>query len=190
MWRAALMLMLTVVVAPMLALAAEDTKRAWQALRAGGHIALLRHAAAPGVGDPPGFGLDDCGTQRSLSAEGRAQERRIGEVLRRRGVEVEAVYSSEWCRCLQTAELIGGVPVTPLRLLNSFFGQGSAREERQTADLRAWLADQRPRGSLVLVTHQVNITALTGIFPMSGEAVVAKSLPGGEVKVVGRIPPP
>jgi phosphohistidine phosphatase SixA len=110
--------------------------------------------------------------------------------LRRRGVEVEGVYSSEWCRCLQTAELIGGVPPTPLPLLNSFFGQGSVREERQTAELRAWLADQRPRGSLVLVTHQVNITALTGIFPMSGEAVVAKSLPGGEVKVVGRIPPP
>ena len=97
---------------------------------------------------------------------------------------------SEWCRCLQTAELIGGAPVTPLPMLNSFFDQGSAREEGQTAELRAWLADQRPRGSLILVTHQVNITALTGIFPASGEAVVAKSLPGGEVKVVGRIPPP
>src|SRR5512134_1262540 len=108
MWRAASMLMLTVVLAPMLALAAEDTKRVWQALRAGGHIALLRHAAAPGVGDPPGFRLEDCGTQRNLSAEGRAQARRIGEALRRRGVEVDAVYSSEWCRCLQTAELIGG----------------------------------------------------------------------------------
>ena len=100
------------------------------------------------------------------------------------------VYASEWCRCRQTAELIGGVPVTPLPTLNSFFGQGSAREGRHTAELRAWLADQRPRGSLILVTHQVNITALTGIFPASGEGVVAKSLPGGEVKVVGRIPPP
>jgi hypothetical protein len=67
-----LMLTLTVVVAPMLARAAEDTERAWQALRAGGHIVLLRHAAAPGVGDPPGLRLDDCGTQRNLSAEGRA----------------------------------------------------------------------------------------------------------------------
>lgn len=187
--RAALMIMLTVVLAPMLGEAADDTERAWQALRVGSNIVLLRHAAAPGVGDPPGFRLGDCATERNLSAEGRTQARRIGEALRRRGVEVDAVYSSEWCRCLQTAELIGGVPVTPLPTLNSFFGQGSAQEERQTAELRAWLADQRPRGSLILVTHQVNITAVTGIFPASGEAVVAKSLPSGEVEVVGRIPP-
>jgi phosphohistidine phosphatase SixA len=170
--------------------AAGDTERAWQALRAGGHVALLRHAEAPGIGDPPGFRLDDCATQRTLSAEGRAQARRIGEAFRRMGAPVEAVYSSQWCRCLETAELLGLAPVTPLSVLNSFFMQDPGRRERQTAELRAWLNDRLPRGSLVLVTHQVNITALTGISPGSGEAVVVKSLTGGEVEVIGRIPPP
>jgi broad specificity phosphatase PhoE len=153
-------------------------------------VALLRHAEAPGAGDPPGFRLDDCATQRTLSAEGKAQARRIGEAFRRVGTPVEHVYSSQWCRCLETAQLLGLGPVSPLTVLNSFFTQDPDRRERQTAELRAWLDDRRPRGSLVLVTHQVNITALTGIFPASGEAVVVKLLSGGEVEVVGRIPPP
>ena len=106
------------------------------------------------------------------------------------GVNVEAVYSSQWCRCLETAALIGSVPVTPLPALNSFFGQGLTQQERQTTELRAWLADQRPRGSLVLFTHQVNITALTEISPASGEAVVVKSSSRSEVEVIGRIPAP
>ena len=156
----------------------------------GGNIVLLRHAAAPGVGDPPEFRLDDCATQRNLSAEGRAQARRIGEALRRRGVEVDAVYSSEWCRCLQTAELDrrrpGDASSDAELVLRSGLGAGGAANR----GVRAWLAGQRPRGSLILVTHQVNITALTGIVPASGEAVVGKSLPSGLVEVVGRIPPP
>jgi phosphohistidine phosphatase SixA len=170
--------------------AVGNAEHAWEGLRSGGHVALLRHAEAPGVGDPPGFRLDDCATQRTLSAEGRAQARRIGEAFQSMGAPVEDVYSSQWCRCLETAELLGLGPVTPLTVLNSFFMEGPDRRERQTAELRAWLNDRRPQGSLVLVTHQVNITALTGIFPASGEAVVVKPLSGGEIEVVGRIPPP
>jgi hypothetical protein len=75
-------------------------------------------------------------------------------------------------------------------VLNSFFMQDPALRERQTAELRAWLKDRRPRGALVLVTHQVNITALTGILPASGEAVVVEPLTSGEVRVIGRIAPP
>jgi phosphohistidine phosphatase SixA len=188
--RVVLAFVLMLALAPMPGSAGDETGRVWRALRAGGHAVLLRHAVAPGVGDPPEFRLEDCTTQRNLSAEGRAQARRIGETLRRRGVDVEAVYSSQWCRCLKTAALIGSAPVTPLPALNSFFGQRLTQQERQTTELRAWLADQRPRGSLVLVTHQVNITALTEISPSSGEAVVVKSSWPSEVDVIGRIPAP
>jgi hypothetical protein len=81
-------------------------------------------------------------------------------------------------------------PVTQLPALNSFFRQPDGQQERQMADLRAWLSQQRPRGNIVLVSHQVNITALTGVFPDSGEMVVAKALADSDVQIVGRIPPP
>ena len=77
---------------------------AWAALRAGGAVVVLRHAqTVPGIGDPPGFRLQDCSTQRNLSEEGRQQARRLGETLRRAGVKVDEVLSSRWCRCLDTA---------------------------------------------------------------------------------------
>ena len=95
--------------------AADESEAAWQALAAGGHIAVMRHATAPGVGDPEGFRLEDCSTQRTLSEKGRGEARRIGEAFRARGVDVDDVYSSRWCRCLETAELLGLGPVQPLR---------------------------------------------------------------------------
>jgi broad specificity phosphatase PhoE len=168
---------------------AQDAEAAWAALRQGGHVALVRHATAPGTGDPPGFRLDDCATQRNLSPAGRAQAKAIGVNLRWHGIRIDGVYSSQWCRCLETARLMGLGEVIALPVLNSFFAEPD-REPRQMAELRVWLAEQPQAGALVLVTHQVVITALTGIVPASGEIVVARPAQGGDLRLVGRIPAP
>ena len=158
---------------------------AWNALRAGGVVALMRHARAPGVGDPPNFMLDDCATQRNLSAAGRAQARRIGEAFRARGVHVDRVLSSAWCRSLETARLAFGRAevVAPL---NSFFGERKDEPDR-TRQVSAAIAAWRGPGVLALVTHQVNITALTREFPQEGEILVLQPGRGG-FQLVGRIP--
>jgi phosphohistidine phosphatase SixA len=148
---------------------AEDA--AWDAARHGRAAVLMRHAVASGGGDPPGFRLDDCSTQRQLSEAGRAQSRAIGALLRARGIVSARVLSSAWCRCLDTAERLGLGPVTIEPILNSFFAdRGTA--EAQTAALRGLLRDWSEPRPLVLVTHQVNITALTGVLPASGEALL------------------
>ncbi|UEM22553.1 histidine phosphatase family protein [Skermanella mucosa] len=165
--------------------ARADEQAAWAALEQGGHVALMRHAVTvPGVGDPPGFRLDDCATQRLLSDAGRDWARRLGADLRKRGAAAGRVLTSAWCRCVETAELMDLGPVEVFEPLNSFFGTGDDGA-RQTEAARELMAAWRGPGMLVLVTHQVNVTALTGIYPASGEIVVLR--PGGEV--VGRIRP-
>lgn len=141
------------------------------ALRSGGVAVLLRHAATePGIGDPPGFRLDDCSTQRQLSAEGRAQSQRIGQWFAARGLTPTAVRSSAWCRCIDTARL-AFARAEPWPALNSFFGDRPAEASRSGMLLEA-LARLRAPGFEVWVTHQVNITALTGEAVGMGEARV------------------
>ncbi len=139
-------------------------------LRAGACVVLLRHAqTVPGIGDPPGFRLDQCNTQRNLSDEGRLQARRIGQWFTSHGLLPRAVRASAWCRCKDTADLaFGGHQVWPV--LNSFFESGD--RETQTTPLRAALA-RIPVGDFeVWVTHQVNMTALTGEGMTMGEGLV------------------
>lgn len=152
--------------------ARADEAAAWAALQEGGKIVLMRHATTnPGVGDPPGFRLDDCSTQRVLSDAGRDQAKAIGAALREKGVKAGRILTSAWCRCVDTAELMGLGPVEVFEPLNSFFGR-STEAERQTESVRKLIADWKGPGTLMLVTHQVNVTALTDIFPASGEMVV------------------
>jgi phosphohistidine phosphatase SixA len=185
-WPAArwfLLLAITAVVASPGARA--DEAAAWEALRTGGVVALMRHARAPGVGDPADMKLEDCRTQRNLSEAGRAQARRIGEAFRERGVSVERVLSSAWCRSLETARLAFG-EAEAFAPLNSFFGQRKDEPE-QTRRVRAAIAGWRGPGALAMVTHQVNITALTQAFPQEGEVLVLR--PDGEgFTLVGKIP--
>lgn len=140
-------------------------------LRQGGHVVILRHAqTVAGVGDPPGFRIDLCSTQRNLSEEGREQSRRIGQWFQSNRLAPRAVFTSAWCRCIDTADLAFGRHVI-WPALNSFF-DGRQSEPSQTAALRAALT-RVPAGQFeVWVTHQVNITALTGEVPAMGEVVV------------------
>lgn len=161
------------------------------ALAQPGHVLLLRHAIAPGTGDPAGMRLGDCATQRNLDAAGRAQAQAIGAGLRQAGIGQARVFTSQWCRTRETAEILSFGPVVERPAeLNSFFDERSA-QPAATAALRAFLRSLPSDGGLVvLVTHQVNITALTGIVPASGEGVVLRLAPAGEFAVAGRLPPP
>ena len=165
---------------------AVTEQAAWAALR-NGAIVVFRHANAPGIGDPPGMRLDDCATQRNLDAQGREQARRIGERLRQHNVAVGAVWSSQWCRTRQTAELIESGPVREVPAFNSFFGD-PARVPAQTAAARELLLAWRGPGALVVVTHQVNISAITGGATASGEGIVLRRM-GTQLEQVGRLLP-
>jgi phosphohistidine phosphatase SixA len=168
---------------------AADEAASFEALRAGRAALLLRHALAPGTGDPAAFRLDDCATQRNLSAAGQGQARAIGERLRAQGIAQAEVYSSQWCRCLETARLLDLGSVAELPALNSFFGD-RASADAQTAALRDFLSAGPRAAPVVLVTHQVNITALTGQGARSGEIVVVALPFEGQGSVLGRIAPP
>jgi len=176
-------LALALLFAPSAALASPE---GWAALQRPNAVAVMRHALAPGTGDPADFRLGDCSTQRNLSEAGRAQARGIGRAIRDRGIEIGRVLTSQWCRSRQTAELLGLAEVEEFAPLNSFFagrGDGAA----QTARLRAFLADEARDGRILLVTHQVNITALTDVFPASGEIVVIEVGENGGIDVTGTI---
>lgn len=163
---------------------------AWAALRQGGHVALMRHADAPGgAGDPAGFRLDDCATQRNLSERGRADARAIGARLRAERISF-TLMSSPWCRCLDTARLLGlGEP----KVAATFSNVVVLSQQRQslTQGARAVVGSWEGPTNLLVVTHGANIQALTGGFnPASGEIVVVRGEAGGAVREVGRIPVP
>ena len=158
----------------------------WDALRMSGHFALIRHAVAPGTFDPTGFRLDDCASQRNLSAEGRAQAVRIGDLFRSNGISEAVVYSSQWCRCLETATLMKLGDVRPEPLLNSF-AQNRDRAVQQTAALRPWIAAMDLSRPTVMVTHQVVITALSDVFHGNGEIVVMRRERDGRLVVSDRL---
>ena len=166
---------------------ASATEALWQKLQEGRYTIFIRHALAPGVGDPANFKLDDCSTQRNLNDEGREQARRIGEAFRSRGVPVGEVRSSEWCRCLETARLAFG-QAEPWPALNSNYHPDTQAENaaRNRAVLAEITAKPPSGGNRVLVSHNFNIRELTGESPASGEMVVVET-EGGRLQVVGRI---
>ena len=166
--------------------AARADPALWAGIRNGSAVVVMRHALAPGTGDPADFDVDDCATQRNLSEEGRRQARAIGDRFRQNGIDEARVMSSAWCRCLETARNLKLGPVENLPALNSFF-RNQSRGGAQTAELKAWILENAGREPIVLVTHQVNITALTGIYPRSGEMVVLRAAADGEIEVLGRL---
>jgi phosphohistidine phosphatase SixA len=160
---------------------------AWTALREGRAVLLLRHAIAPGMGDPANFQLDDCRTQRNLSQLGREQAQRWGQLLRSQRIEPR-LLSSRWCRAQDTAKAMNLGAVEVLPALNSFF-QTRATALEQTAALIEQINTQAPDAPRVLVSHQVNITALTGIYPASGEGLILALPLKAPAQVLARIQP-
>lgn len=155
----------------------------WDALAQPGAHAIMRHALAPGTGDPAHFDVNDCATQRNLDARGRAQAEQIGSALRARGARFERLLSSAWCRSFETAELLDLGAPERLPALNSFF-QDRSSAAAQTEALREVI--RAADGPLMMVTHQVNITALTGEFVRSGEIFVIREGDDG-IEVLGSI---
>lgn len=150
--------------------------------RIGGNVLFLRHALAPGFGDPAHFDLDDCATQRNLNDVGRDQARAIGAYLTRHAVTPDIILSSQWCRCVDTASEMAIGPFATHIGLNSFF-DGHVDRDRTLAALRAHLAQPGPERLELMVTHQVVISAITGIAPRSGGMVVYNSRTGEAMSV-------
>jgi len=172
-----------------LAMAGVDSGQAEmiERMKTGGHILMIRHALAPGTGDPANFRIGDCSTQRNLDDRGREQASAIGKLLRSKGINSARVYSSQWCRCLETAELLAMGPVTELPALNSFFELTQNREPHLNA-LRKFIAQQPPDGELViLVTHFVTISAIANAGVSSGEGVLLKLNKNAPYEIVGRL---
>jgi phosphohistidine phosphatase SixA len=176
----ALLLALAVFLAP-----AHADEALWHALQQGGHVLYIRHAlTTPGFGDPPGFRLEDCSTQRNLSDAGRGQARRMGETLRRRGVPIGEVLSSPWCRCVETAKLAFGRAKTWAALSNLHARHENA--EKQVRAIGPRVGGYRGKDNLVLVSHGSVAVALAGERPAMGEVLVLK--PEGEgFRVAGRL---
>jgi phosphohistidine phosphatase SixA len=136
----------------------------------------MRHASAPGVGDPPNYTLDDCRTQRNLDAEGRRQAVVVGDWLRKQGILSATVFSSVWCRCKETAALLGFDAYQVEPSLGSFFDEMAKAPESNRALQRFVAQNLTVKGerALILVTHHVNILEFSGENVASGDLVLVK----------------
>lgn len=171
------------------AFAAGADEALWKRVAEGGQVLFLRHEqTTPGVGDPPGFKLEDCATQRNLSDEGRAGARRLGEELKRRRIPVDEVLSSPWCRCLETAKLSVG-PGRVWEPLANLYGRHEAAAAQVRA-LRARIGAYRGKGNLVLVSHGSTALALTGTHPQMGEILVLTPDGGSGFTLAGKLSVP
>lgn len=167
--------------------AADTSKDMFKLMKSGGHVLMLRHAYAPGTGDPENFRIGDCSTQRNLDAQGRSQAIRIGKRFQEKGIRSARVFSSQWCRCIETAKALGLGPVTELPSLNSFFEHPQHREPNLKA-LKAFLSTQSTNGELIiLVTHFVNIAAMTRNSVSSGEGILLELHKDKSYTVVGQV---
>ncbi|RBP33940.1 phosphohistidine phosphatase SixA [Marinobacter pelagius] len=173
---------------PLQVLASDENAEAWEALREGRAILILRHALAPGTGDPANFDLNDCSTQRNLNEAGREQARAWKPFLAEHGIVEARVFTSQWCRCRDTATEMNVGEVTEWPSLNSFF-QGRGDGATQTRQTIALANELEPGLPVVMVSHQVNITRLAGIYPSSNEGVILALPLSEDPTVLARVAP-
>lgn len=163
-----------------------DNEAAWRLLKEGGHIILMRHALTDeGISDPPTFRLGDCSTQRNLSATGRDDAREIGAAFRSQQIALGPVLSSRWCRCVDTARLAFG-RVEPAPMLDSMFEEAAAARTRKLRKIMSYVNAYQQPGNLVLVTHDVNIRALTGESVAAGAMLIVLPRKSG-LEIVARL---
>ena len=142
-------------------------------LKKGGKIIFIRHAYAPGGGDPNNFDINDCATQRNLNNDGRHQSKKIGDFFKKNEISIEKVYSSEWCRCKETASIAFRSFETK-NFLNSFFSQRFAKNrENQVENFNKFINNWNGKRNLIFVTHYVVISEILNYAPASGEIIVS-----------------
>ena len=152
-------------------------------LEDGGKLIFIRHAYAPGNGDPAGFNLNDCSTQRNLSDDGRKQAQRIGEFFNKNKIEIDKVLSSEWCRCKETAK-IAFKNYSTNSFLNSFYSSKfSKNKDKQVKAFNYYIKNLESEKNLIFVTHYVFISEVLNYGPSSGEIVVSDK----NLNIIGRI---
>ena len=168
--------------------AADADEKLWSLLQKGGHVVLMRHAVTtPGVGDPPGFRLEDCSTQRNLTDGGRQDAKRVGAAFRARGAAIERVLTSPWCRCVETAKLAFGNAETSTALSNLF--THPENRDRQVREMKQLVV--RPKtGNRVLVSHGATISALAGVSLNTAEMLIVTPQAQGGFVVQGRLSVP
>jgi phosphohistidine phosphatase SixA len=169
---------------------ADEAGDAWAALAKGGHVMLIRHGNAPPGqgGDPPGFKLNDCSTQRNLDEVGREEARALGVAFRKHGVRVDRTLSSPWCRCLETARLMA---VGEVESTWALVPETNPNSKPRLNELKALVSGWKGPGTLVLVTHALTIRPMVGFLPLQAEAVVVKpTTDAAGYTLVGRIAPP
>tara|TARA_Y100000992_G_scaffold282966_1_gene231894 strand:+ start:31 stop:588 length:558 start_codon:yes stop_codon:yes gene_type:complete len=162
---------------------ADFNKKLFNQLEDGGKLIFIRHAYAPGSGDPSNFNLNDCSTQRNLSVEGRQQAKYIGEFFRDKKIKIDKILSSEWCRCKETAK-IAFKNFSTNSFLNSFYSSKFAKNKnKQINALNNYIVNFKSDKNLILVTHYVLISEVLNYAPSSGEIVVSDK----NFKVIGSI---
>ena len=162
---------------------ADSNKNLMKQLKDGEKLIFIRHAYAPGSGDPNNFNLNDCSTQRNLSDRGKKQAEHIGSIFRENKIEIDEVYSSEWCRCKETAE-IAFTNFTTKNFLNSFYSSNYAKNKtKQIKDLMKFVKKNDFEKNIIFVTHYVLISEVLDYAPSSGEIIVSDK----EFNMIGSI---
>ena len=162
---------------------ADNEIQVLENLKKGGNLIFIRHAYAPGGGDPDDFDINDCLTQRNLSDTGREQSKKIGNFFKMNKIPIDQVISSEWCRCKETAK-IAFEKFEIKNFLNSFFSEKFAKNKSsQIKDLKEYVNNWNSNKNLVLVTHYVVISEALNYAPDSGEIVISDR----NFKIIGNI---